>query len=191
MPLIGEHVPLSSLSVLLTVSELGYDVSQAARDYIHIKSFETMGKLYKISIQSGDFLFYDHSHRASILNYKSALTDLARFTPEPGGRKIAVIGNMLNIGKISKKAHQDLAPLIEQAQVDRLYTVGRYAKPIHDKLTNPSILICHGKDFSEIEAEFLADIRPGDIVFIKGHHRIWLKKLAAKVLELGATHEIR
>ena len=107
------------------------------------------------------------------------------------GKKIAVIGHMMNIGKISKQAHDNLAPLIEAAKVDRVYTVGKFAKRIYDKLENKAILMKHGDKYQDIEKQFLADIEDGDIIFMKGNHRIWLKELAAKIYAMGEQNAIR
>lgn len=191
VPLLGEHAPLASASVLLAIHHLGFNVGQATCDYLNIKSADTMGKLSKITAADKTFTIYDHSHRASVLSYASALKDLARLKPTANGRKIAVIGNMLNIGDISQQAHEDLAPLIEAAGVDRLYTVGAHAVALHGKLSNPAILIKHADAHQDIEAPVLADIQDGDLIFIKGHHRIWLKFLAEKIYTLGSRHEIR
>ncbi len=191
LPIIGEHAPVSSLAPLLVVHTLGFNVQKAANDYGKFSTTETMGGLSEIKIGKKKFRFYDHSHRASILSYDSALKDLARLKPEKDGRKIAVIGNMLNIGNISKKAHENLAYLIEQANVDKLYTVGKFAKPIYAKLQNPSIFVKHADEYKEIENEILEDIKNGDLLFIKGHHRIWLKELADKICELGEVSAIR
>ncbi len=191
LPVLGEHAPLSSLAPLLVVKRLGYDVQKAAKAFQYFRSYETMGRLTRIESPDKTFLFYDHSHRASILSYASALKDLSRLSPLEGGKKIAVIGNMLNIGALSPQAHEDLAPMIEAAGVERLYTVGFFAKPLHEALKDPSILAGHGECFEEIEAALLNDIGDGDLLFIKGHHRIWLKRLAAKIYSLGACHEVR
>ena len=191
VPALGEHVPVSSLAPLLVVHRLGYDVRRAAADFIHFRAAETMGRIDEVVTAQGSFRFYNHSHRASVLSYASALKDLGRLRPRPGGRKIAVIGNMLNIGEISRRSHEDLAPLIEKAGVDRLYTVGRFALPLHSKLKNPAILVKHGDKYQEIEAPLLADLRDGDLLFMKGHHRIWLKDLADKIYALGTRREIR
>lgn len=191
VPLLGDYVPVASLIPLLTIYYLGYDVKKAAADFIKFKSMDTMGGLSEITTKTKKFRFFDHSHRGSMLGYTSALIDFAKLHPSKTGKKIAVIGNMLNIGKISKKAHEDLAPLIENAKVDRLYTVGKFAKRIHPKLTDKSILINHADDYKEIEKEILADIDDGDIIFMKGNHRIWLKKLATKIYEMGETNAIR
>jgi UDP-N-acetylmuramyl pentapeptide synthase len=191
LPLIGEHAPLASISVLLAVHHLGYDIVRAADDFITFKPYETMGKLSRIAFNNGFITFYDHSHRGSLLGFKSALTDLGRLSPERNGRKIAVIGNILNLDDKTKSVHEELAGLIETARIERLHTVGQFMKYTHEKLTDRSILIQHGDTWQDIEESFLKDIRPGDLVFIKGHHRIWLKYLAEKIYQLGEVDEIR
>lgn len=191
VPLLGDYVPVASLIPLLTIHYLGYDVKKAAADFIHFKSMDTMGGLSEIRSPSKTFKFFDHSHRGSMLGYTSALKDFAMMHPSRGGKKIAVIGHMMNIGKISKQAHDDLAPLIEGAKVDRVYTVGKFAKRIYDKLENKVIFMKHGDKYQEIEKQLLADIKDGDIIFMKGNHRIWLKELAEKIYAMGERHAIR
>ena len=191
VPLLGDYVPVASLIPLLTIHYLGYDVKKAASDFIKFKSMDTMGGLSEITTKDKTFRFFDHSHRGSMLGYTSALKDFAMMHPQKGGKKIAVIGHMMNIGKISKQAHDDLAPLIEEAKVDRVYTVGKFAKRIYDKLEDKTILMKHGDKYQEIEKQFLADIEDGDIIFMKGNHRIWLKELAAKIYDMGERNAIR
>ena len=191
VPLLGDYVPVASLIPLLTIHYLGYDVQKAAADFIHFKSMDTMGGLSEITAEDKTFRFFDHSHRGSMLGYTSALKDFALMHPKKGGKKIAIIGHMMNIGKISKQAHDDLAPLIEAAKVDRVYTVGKFAKRIFDKLENKAIFVKHGEKYQSIEKKFLADIEDGDIIFMKGNHRIWLKELAAKIYDMGERNAIR
>ncbi|MDQ7045005.1 MAG: Mur ligase family protein [Sulfurimonas sp.] len=191
VPLLGDYVPVASLIPLLTIHYLGYDVKKAAADFIHFKSMDTMGGLSEITTKDKKFKFFDHSHRGSMLGYTSALKDFAFMKPQAGAKKIAVIGHMMNIGKISKQAHDDLAALIEDAKVDRVYTVGKFAKRIYDKLENKAILVKHGNKYQDIEEQFLADIEDGDIIFMKGNHRIWLKELAAKIYDMGERDAIR
>ncbi len=191
VPLLGDYVPVASLAPLLTIHYLGYDVKKAAAEFINFKSMDTMGGLNEVVTSNKKFRFYDHSHRGSMLGYTSALKDFAKLNPQKNGKKIAVIGQMMNIGSISKQAHKDLAPLIESAKVDRLYTVGKFTKPLHEELKDKSILIKHGDKYQDIEEEFLNDIADGDIIFMKGNHRIWLKELASKIYAMGEKHEIR
>ncbi|RLA74262.1 MAG: hypothetical protein DRG78_21490, partial [Epsilonproteobacteria bacterium] len=191
VPLLGDYVPVASLIPLLTIHYLGYDVKKAAADFIHFKSMDTMGGLSEITTKDKKFKFFDHSHRGSKLGYTSALLDFAKMKPQKNGKKIAVIGHMMNIGKISKQAHDDLAPLIEAANIDRVYTVGKFAKRIYDKLEDKTIYMKHGDKYQDIEKQFLADIEDGDIIFMKGNHRIWLKELAAKIYDMGERDAIR
>jgi UDP-N-acetylmuramoyl-tripeptide--D-alanyl-D-alanine ligase len=189
--MIYSHAPVASLGPLLAIHLLGYSLEQAADEYISFKSSETMGRLSEITFGSNRFFFYDHSHRASILNYHSALKDLASLKPRGRGRKIAILGHMMNLGNYSVRAHENLSHFIEASGIERLYTVGKYITPLHKKLHDNSILIAHGDNYKEIEDKVISDIKDGDLVFIKGHHRIWLNKLAKKIYELGECREIR
>jgi UDP-N-acetylmuramoyl-tripeptide--D-alanyl-D-alanine ligase len=191
LPILGGHAPLSSVSVLLAIHHLGYDTTKAAADYIHFRSSETMGKFSRIAYHNGFLTFYDHSHRGSLLSFKSAMCDLAQLNPDKGGEKIAVIGHMLNLGEQTRQSHEKLAELIELAGISRLYTVGEFMNHTHEKLHDKSILVKHADCYQELQKEFLESLQPGDLIFMKGNHRVWLKFLAEKLYQLGETHEIK
>lgn len=191
VPLVGEHAPMSSLIPLLVIHNMGFDVVKAAADYASIVGYETMGALSEVIAGDKKFTIYDHSQRGSVLSYSSAMQDLKRLSPRGGGRKIAILGNMLYIADQSRQAHLDLAKRINRAKIDKLYIVGKDAKCMIDQLEDKSILVQYADEYTDIVDQVLSDIRDGDLIFLKGPIKVYLSKLAKMLYGLGDRNEIR
>ncbi len=179
----GDHMPNAVAGVLLTVDLLGYDVFQAAKEVASFEPSETMGRLEQLTLHGHPFTFYDHSHRASPLNFRSALRDVSRI--QVTGKRIAVLGSMLNLGDLSDASHKDLMTDIEKAHFDVIYTLGdpiKVIRPLLKKLPGVT-LKGHAKDWKELIEPVSNEIGDGDLLFMKGNHRVWLKYLSAELRE--------
>jgi len=179
VPLLGEHVPLATVSVLLAAHCLGADVAQAAADLADYQPYETQGVLRRIAHRGGEFLCYDNSSRASVLSYQSALRMAARLRPpSPGGKKVAVIGQMIFLGKESEKWHAELASWVGAAGFDRVILVGKYTEITYACLPDPARVVHRFPNYDrrtssnrELQALIAAieeTCAPGDLLFVKG-----------------------
>ncbi|MFA9373702.1 MAG: Mur ligase family protein, partial [Poseidonibacter sp.] len=184
VPMIQQHAPLSSVGILLAIKEMGFDVKKAAKDFEGIKPFETMGKLIKIPKKSGDVIFYDQSRRGGIHGMKSAFNDLKNFNVK--GKVIALVGG-ISIKKDSswtKESHEELAEMINQSNIDKLYTTGNFMNYVHDNLTKSTVLISHENDIEILAKRLYNDIRGGDLLFIIGSAYLYLGRVSEKLLRM-------
>jgi UDP-N-acetylmuramyl pentapeptide synthase/poly-gamma-glutamate capsule biosynthesis protein CapA/YwtB (metallophosphatase superfamily) len=179
VPLLGEHAPLASVSVLLAAHALGADVIQAAAALASFIPYESSGVLRRVAVRGGEIQVFDHSTRASVLSYQSALATAARLeSPQPGGRKIGLIGQMIFLGDEAPREHAELAQWIEAAGFDCLIFVGPHMEAAYARLTQPSRVVKRFPDYdrrtsSKAELKALIDalidlVKPGDLVFVKG-----------------------
>lgn len=179
LPLLGEHAPLASVSVLLAAYYLGADVEQAAAAFCDYQPYESQGVLRRIAHGGGEILCYDNASRASVLSYQSALRMAARLAPPtPRGKKIAVIGQMIFLGKEAETWHARLAEWIDDAQFDRVILVGKYTEVTFAHLRNPDVIVRRFPDYDRRhsgrkELQALIDAldavcAAGDLLFIKG-----------------------
>lgn len=127
-------------------------------------------------IQHKDILFLNDSYNASEISVKAALETLP--VPEEGGRKIAVLGGMAELGKFSEECHQRVGEWALK-YVDYIYCLGRECLPIYDvwrKAGRFIELFENRLDMVEALRKFL---KPKDVVLLKGS----LSKEIWKVLE--------
>ena len=97
----------------------------------------------------------------------AAFKVLALVDPGRGGRRIAVLCDLYELGKGSDKMHADLALPLKAANIDLVYTCGKHMKNLHDQL--PANQRGAHKETSKELAEIVPDVLiPGDVVMVKG-----------------------
>jgi UDP-N-acetylmuramoyl-tripeptide--D-alanyl-D-alanine ligase len=169
----GQHQAMNALAVLLAVKIKGLNIQKAAQSLAQIEPPSGRGK--REFLDYGDpnnpVTLIDESYNASPVAMKAAFKVLALIDPGRGGRRIAVLGDMLELGAESANLHADLALPLKAANVDFVYTCGPLMKNLHDRLANDVGSIKGNKhaDNSAILAEIVPDVLvPGDVVMVKG-----------------------
>lgn len=183
LPLLQSHAPLMSVGVLLVVKLLGFDLQRAAADYLKMTPYESMGQIYKIAIDDGQFLFYDQSRRASISGVRSVFRDVERL--DVPGKVVALYGSISSTkdNEWTQGYHQELAQLINESRIARLYTSGPNMEVVRERLVHPEIFVKHSDDHDQLYRDLMADLRPGDLLLIQGYLRLNLADIAKKVVE--------
>jgi len=184
LPLFQLHAPLTSVGILLAVKEMGYDVQKAALDYDGLVPFETMGRMLTIHKKAGAVHFYDQSRRGGIHGMRSAFNDMKNFKLD--GKIVALVGG-ISTKKDSdwtKEAHLELAKMINESKIDRLYTTGNYMNYVEDNLKNPDIFVEHSDDLEYLTQTLYNEVQAGDLLFIIGNAYLYLGRVADKILKL-------
>lgn len=165
----GEHLALNALSVLLAVKLLGYDLQQSIaglRDFA-----PPAGRGSREYINVGDaqnpVTLIDESYNASPVAMEAAFKVMALIDPGRGGRRIAILGDMYELGTNAPQIHRDLALPLQAAGVDLVYTCGPLMKNLYDAIPEQN-RGAHTNDSPEL-AQIVPDVLvPGDVVLIKG-----------------------
>jgi UDP-N-acetylmuramoyl-tripeptide--D-alanyl-D-alanine ligase len=109
----------------------------------------------------------DESYNASPVAMKAALGVMAMANPGPGGRRIAVLGDMLELGAQAEAAHEALLQPICESRVDLVFACGPNMSRLFEKL--PFEMRGIHAETSEKLAGIVADhVRRGDVVLVKG-----------------------
>lgn len=182
IPLFQQHAPIMSVGVLLAVKLMGYNAYKAAYDFAGLDLFESMGQVHRIKKKEGNFLFYDQSRRASISGVRSAFQDIKNFAVK--GKTVALFGTISSIkgNEWTTQYHQELAELINQSDISRLYTLGPHMEIVHENLADPSVLVKHSEDLEQLYDDLMDEMEAGDLLFIQGYLRLNLSEIAKKVL---------
>ncbi len=165
----GKHVALNSLSVLLAVKLAGGDVKTSAQALSKQEPIAGRGKREQIDIgdKNNPITLIDESYNASPTSMRAAFKVLALIDPGRGGRRIAFLGDMLELGADGPAHHRDLALPIKAANIDLVYTSGKLMKNLYDTL--PSNQRGEHKDTSADLAKIVPEVLvPGDVVMVKG-----------------------
>ncbi len=165
----GEHIAMNSIGVLTAIKLAGADIKKAATAMSGLEAPAGRGRREYIDLveTANPVTLIDDSYNASPTSMKAAFKVLALIDPGRGGRRIAVLGDMLELGGDAPKKHADMALPIRTANIDLVYTCGSLMKNLHKALPNDN-KGAHCENSTEL-SEIVTDVLvPGDVVMVKG-----------------------
>lgn len=175
----GKHWVMNSLAVLAAARAAGGDVKAAAAALANLAPLAGRGERHRIAIAGGSFTLIDESYNASPASMRAAFAVLGGTQPESNGRRIAVLGDMLELGTESQSLHASLAQPLVEANTDLVFTLGNEMRALDDAL--PAARRGGHADSVGALASLLGErLHAGDVVTVKGSH-------GSKVYELVAT----
>lgn len=164
----GRHLAQNSLAVLLAARAAGVDVSAAARELAHFAAPRGRGEQRVLHAGEGRALLIDESYNANPVSMRAALTLLADAPlPSMMGRRIAILGDMLELGPEENALHADLAPVIARLPIDLVHTAGPRMRHLHEALPAGKRGM-HGETSAAILPALVDSVTAGDVIMVKG-----------------------
>jgi UDP-N-acetylmuramoyl-tripeptide--D-alanyl-D-alanine ligase len=163
----GLHWALNSLAVLAAAKSAGVELAAAAAALAQLQPLKGRGQRVKIAAERGTFELIDESYNASPAAMRAAFQVLAQARPGSGGRRIAVLGDMRELGETARLLHADLAPDLKSARVDLVFTAGPLMEWLHASLPE-TIRGTHAPDSQALVPAVVAAVQAGDVVLVKG-----------------------
>jgi UDP-N-acetylmuramoyl-tripeptide--D-alanyl-D-alanine ligase len=163
----GSHIATNAMGALLAVAAVEGDVLNAAAGLSAFRTLKGRGARFQAEFQSGSIEIIDESYNANPASMAVALAVLAETKPTHGGRRIAVLGDMLEMGPDGPALHAALAQEIERARVDLVFANGACMRALWDILPE-SRRGAYGMKSSDIVIRLMDTLRDGDVVLVKG-----------------------
>tara|TARA_B100001750_G_scaffold246003_1_gene267094 strand:- start:946 stop:2388 length:1443 start_codon:yes stop_codon:yes gene_type:complete len=165
----GKHIAINSLSALLAVKLADLNIQDAAKALETIHPIEGRGARQKLywGDRNNPVILIDESYNASPVAVKAALQVLAMMNPTGNGRRIAVLGDMRELGKRSQELHENLAQPLQESNVDLVYTCGENMESLYRKIPE-HMQGATTATSDELAAIIVSTLQPGDIVLVKG-----------------------
>ncbi len=163
----GRHNAMNSLGLLGVVEALGANVDAASKALIEVRPPAGRGARLHLGEEGQEITVLDESYNANPAAVRAALSILSATPVGKGGRRIAVLGDMRELGEQSAALHAGLAPDLAPNKVDLLLACGPYMKALWNDV--PAALRgSYAADSSALETMLLETVRPGDTIMIKG-----------------------
>jgi UDP-N-acetylmuramoyl-tripeptide--D-alanyl-D-alanine ligase len=105
-----------------------------------------------------------------------------------GGRRIAVLGDMLELGDQSARLHADLAAPLTEAGVDLVFTAGDAMRALDVALPTRR-RGAHAATAAELAPTVAQALKPGDAVMVKGSHGSRMRDVVARLTAATAEAE--
>ncbi len=186
----GTHWVDNSLAVLATVSALGAGVEGAAKALADMTAPKGRGRAETVALADGGFILVDESYNASPASVIAALDALGGRIPGAGGRRIAVLGDMLELGRQSVALHAALAKPIKRNRIDLIFTAGKNMARLWETLPS-AVRGGHAATSERLSPLVAAAVRPGDIVMVKGSAGSRMGSIVQALSALGGSRPAR
>ena len=167
LPLPGRHIVQNSLAVLAAAALLGLEAQAAARTLERLQPLKGRGARLAIDTSRGRITLIDESYNASPAAMRAAIAVLGRIPAGTGGRRIAVLGDMRELGVDADRLHAELATAIAAAGVDLLFCCGPHMRALADAAAGKAA-VEHAGDSAALLPFVLDAVKGGDVVLVKG-----------------------
>jgi UDP-N-acetylmuramoyl-tripeptide--D-alanyl-D-alanine ligase len=186
LPVPGTHWVSNSLAVLAAVQALGGDVAAAAASFGDLPALDGRGRHHRVRLGRGTVTVIDESYNANPASMRAAFETLSCATPAAGGRRVAVLGDMLELGWRSAELHAALAEPLAGLPIERVHCAGAAMRHLYDKLPE-AVRGAWGERSDAIVAAVVDDLRDGDVVMIKGSLGSRMKVVLEALLARGGA----
>ncbi|MCA0046708.1 UDP-N-acetylmuramoylalanyl-D-glutamyl-2,6-diaminopimelate--D-alanyl-D-alanine ligase [Mesorhizobium sp. B283B1A] len=177
----GRHMVQNVLAVLGAAHLVGADLDKVVLALADLSAERGRGKRHVLRHPGGPITLIDESYNANPASMAAAMA-LLNTTPVTGeGRRIAVLGDMLELGDHSAKLHAALADLIVGTGTQTVFLGGPEMKALAEALP-AEIQTEYRAGAAELKPVLLAALKPGDVVMIKSSKGIGFAKLVDALL---------
>ena len=190
LPAPGRHNCANMLAALAACYEVGVSVEEAAQG---LASCALTGKRLEMEIAPDGTILIDDSYNAAPSSVKAALQLLAKLSDlsveadstvnsfSQKRQRIAILGDMLELGDNERQMHEELGIVCANCGVDLLIGVGELSRYTVRKAQEHGLKAVWVADYEQAAEKLKALRRPGDYLLVKASHSINLSALAQKV----------
>lgn len=188
----GRHLALNAVAVMASVAALGGDVALAALGLSDWQAVTGRGTRERLTLSNrhahaGEIEMIDDAYNANPASIAAALDVLASAEAR---RRVAVLGDMLELGAQGPAMHAELADLASIAKIERIHTVGGLMEHLHEALPSDKRGL-HCETADEMARALPKTLEEGDIVLLKGSNSVKLARVVDALRNLGQSVEER
>ncbi len=163
IPIPGEHNIYNALAAACVGHELGMDIEEICRG---IQSVETIGGRSNL-IQVKGMTLIDDCYNANPVSMKASIDVLSKAP----GRKIAVLGDMGELGKEEKELHAQVGTYLSEKNIDYLFCAGELSREMaREAKGNPRCTVEHFSSKEDLIPALLQEVKEGDTILVKASH---------------------
>lgn len=177
LPIAGEQNARNFLATFAIAKELKLSDKQILKGLKKIKAASKRLEIKKIN----ETIIINDSYNANPDSMKASLSLLSKI--KPSYKKIAVLGDMFELGSQSKKLHQEIGSFINELKIDEVYTVGKLSENIYKSLNGRVPVKKHFKE----KPFLLKTIKKSDfkrsVILIKGSRGMKMEEIFSALEE--------
>lgn len=164
----GKHMAINSVAAATAAHFAGIDLEQALPNFESFRPETRRGVRTNIPWEGGHITVRDETFSSSIPSLRSSFAQLEMESLENNGRRIAVLGQVGELGLSMPKMLTDLAREACELNIDKFYTVGGDIRVFNEAIRDRNRVAPHFQTLAQLERALKADLRAGDTVLLKG-----------------------
>lgn len=172
----GRHMGASAIAALAALQAMRLPLAAAVEPFAHFEPPGGRGALHTIHIGGGSFKLIDETYDANPSSMRAALELLSQAPCEPS-RRVAILGDMQELGPAAQRHHLDLEAELLASQPDRVLLCGPLMRALHTRIRTK----VHSHwfvDVSDLSTALGSLLQPGDWVLAKSSAGVGLSRLA-------------
>ncbi|WP_273756325.1 UDP-N-acetylmuramoylalanyl-D-glutamyl-2,6-diaminopimelate--D-alanyl-D-alanine ligase [Bartonella sp. MM73XJBT] len=179
----GRHIVQNSLAVIAVCDALGVDLESILLSLSGFALQKGRGIRYRLALPNGgEFSLIDESYNANPASMCAALDLLAIGPVGSCGRRIAILGDMLELGAYSEKLHRDLVKPVSLSGANPVFLFGEAMKFLSSDLS-ASVKVHYAENAEEILPLIFAEVSHGDLLMIKSSNSLYSSDIVRALLD--------
>ncbi len=170
---IGMHNVLNALAAFAVGVTCGI---QPAEITAKLAAYESVGLRQKVEHLGEQTVIID-CYNASPDSMRAALSVLSQIEPQNGGKRVAVLADMLELGEMSRELHENVGEMSVNAKIDKLICYGNYAKYIAKRADELGLHSGCTTDKGMLLDYLKSTLKPNDVVLFKGSRGMKLEEV--------------
>jgi UDP-N-acetylmuramoyl-tripeptide--D-alanyl-D-alanine ligase len=175
----GRHMVANATAALVVSQIAGMDRYQALRSLAEFGATEGRGQTTRIGPRDKPLLLVDESYNANVASMNAAMEVFAT-TPPLGGKKVLVLGDMLELGEQGAHLHRSLKDAVLATGASQVFLVGRAIEPLADDL-GEGLVAGRARRIEDLLEPILSSLALGDAVMVKGSKGVRLASLVEEI----------
>ena len=170
----------NTLACISIITALNLDLKKIKNKFTNFSIPSGRGDIKLVHKFKKKFKFVDESYNANPLSMRSAIKNMKHYKTKNNNKKLVFLGDMLELGKKSKKLHKNLSFVINRSDIDQVFVYGNYIKETFKHLSPRK----KGKVFNNLDEAYkhLGNIiHNNDLLMVKGSNATGLNKFSQNI----------
>lgn len=180
LPSINKSWLNNSLVILAILHALNIDLKKVPDLLGSLPAVEGRGAIHKLDHNGVPFSLIDDAYNANPISMSAALETLSKFSKS---RKIAVLGDMRELGSFTSAYHKEIGQLCNKLKIDKVITCGNSSLDIFNELSD-SQKLAHCNSYEKVLGALLPGLSSNDVVLIKASNGVKLHQVVSQLKAL-------
>ena len=171
---------INILACVSVLCALNLDLKKLSNKLLDFPTPEGRGDIVSVNKFGKSFKLIDESYNANPLSMISAIDNMSNYKVKRNSSKLALLGDMLELGKKSNNLHMQISKAINKSQIDKVFVYGKHIKTTFAFLSKRKT----GKIFNNLQEAynyFNKTIHNNDLLMIKGSNATGLNKFSKNI----------